>query len=78
MSRAGIADALRKYVDDLRPDADPAAQLVVAQTITTLSDALVDALAREWIERGASYAAVGRAVGISREAARLRYWRRKT
>lgn len=78
MDRAGTAEALRTLVDELHPDADPDAQLLVAQTITTLAGQLVDALAREWVARGASYAAVGRAVGVSREAARLRYWRRKT
>lgn len=73
MDRAGTADALRDLVDELRPDGDPAAQLVVAQTIVTLSGALRDALAREAIATGYSFAAVGRTVGVSREAARQRY-----
>lgn len=71
-----IRSAVRRLVDRVDADRDPLAQLATATAVQAAAGQVREDLARICIDQGESYADVGRAAGVTREAARKR-WPRK-
>lgn len=71
--REGLTGLLGRYVHAAHTATDPAAELELTARLARAAAELRDALAVELVIDGASYAEVGRRLGITRQAAHDAY-----
>lgn len=69
----GSYSDLQRAVRDLDPRADLADQAAAVTRVRRLAQQQQDALGRAMTDEGRSYAEIGRALGMSRQAAAKRY-----
>lgn len=64
---------LKQFADSIDASADYVDQLAAVHALAVAAGHVRDRLGRACADRGDSYGAIGRALGITRQAARKRY-----